>query len=179
MTKIDDPHRIELHHADGSTSPLLIVEADPRDENRPAVLVLPGIAVGARYYLPLARALAAETERNVVARAGYRVLENKYYFDRLYTDVIAGGFKGPIARGVYWINQNVVDGVVNGAGRASTVVGRFIDQQVVDGAVNSSATAANNFGQAFRLLTSGKVQQYGALLFGAAAVFAGAIILFV
>ena len=123
------------------------------------------------------------TERNAVARAGYRVLENKYYFDRLYTDVIAGGFKGPIARGVYWINQNVIDGVVNGAGRLSTVVGRFvykrIDQQVVDGAVNSSATAANNFGQAFRLLTSGKVQQYGALLFGAAAVFAGAIILFV
>jgi NADH-quinone oxidoreductase subunit L len=123
------------------------------------------------------------TQRNAVARAGYRVLENKYYFDRLYTDIIAGAFKGPIARGVYWINQNVIDGVVNGAGRASTVVGRFvykrIDQQVVDGAVNSSATAANNFGQAFRLLTSGKVQQYGALLFGAAAVFAGAIILFV
>ncbi len=123
------------------------------------------------------------TERNAVARAGYRVLENKYYFDRLYTDVIAAGFKGPIARGVYWINQNVIDGVVNGAGRVSTVVGRFvytrIDQQVVDGAVNSSAKGANNFGQALRLLTSGKVQQYGALLFGAAAVFAGAIILFV
>jgi len=123
------------------------------------------------------------TQRNAVARAGYTLLENKYYFDRLYTDVIAGGVKGPIARGVYWINQNVIDGVVNGAGRISTVVGGFvykrIDQQVVDGAVNSSATAANSFGQAFRQLTSGKVQQYGALLFGAAAVFAGAIILFV
>jgi NADH-quinone oxidoreductase subunit L len=123
------------------------------------------------------------TERNAVARAGYRVLENKYYFDRLYTDGIAGGIKGPVARGVYWINQNVLDGIVNGAGRVWTVVGRFIytriDQQVVDGAVNSSATAANSFGQAFRQLTSGKVQQYGALLFGAAAVFAGAIILFV
>jgi len=123
------------------------------------------------------------TERNAVARAGYRVLENKYYFDRLYTGIIAGAFKGPIARGVYWINQNVIDGVVNGAGRLSTVVGRFvykrIDQQVVDGAITSSATAANNSGQAFRQITSGKVQQYGALLFGAAAVFAGAIIIFV
>ena len=28
-----------------------------------------------------------------------RVLVNKYYFDRLYTDVIAGGVKGPIAAG--------------------------------------------------------------------------------
>ncbi|MFN3340658.1 MAG: alpha/beta fold hydrolase [Dietzia sp.] len=60
MTKTDDPHRIELRHADGSTSPLLIVEAGARDPGRPAVLVLPGIAVGARYYLPLARALAAQ-----------------------------------------------------------------------------------------------------------------------
>lgn len=60
MTTIEDPARVELHHPDGSTSPLLIVETDRRDERRPSVLVLPGIAVGARYYLPLARALAAE-----------------------------------------------------------------------------------------------------------------------
>jgi NADH-quinone oxidoreductase subunit L len=118
-----------------------------------------------------------------VAQAGYTTLVNKYYFDHLYTDIITGAVKGPVARAAYWVNQNVIDGVVDGAGRLATVLGRFvydrIDQQVVDGAINSSATAANNSGQVFRQLTSGKVQQYGALLFGAAAVFAGAIILFV
>jgi NADH-quinone oxidoreductase subunit L len=123
------------------------------------------------------------TRRNRVARTGYTVLQNKYYFDWLYTDVIVAAFKGPIARGVYWFDQNVIDTVVTGAGRLSTVVGRFvydrIDQQVVDGAVNRSASAANESGQVFRQLTSGKVQQYGALLFGAAAIFAGAIIIFV
>jgi NADH-quinone oxidoreductase subunit L len=123
------------------------------------------------------------TQRNRVAQAGYTTLVNKYYFDHLYTDIITGAVKGPVARATNWVNQNVIDGVVNGAGRLATVVGRFvydrIDQQVVDGAINSSATAANNSGQVFRQLTSGKVQQYGALLFGAAAVFAGAIILFV
>jgi NADH-quinone oxidoreductase subunit L len=123
------------------------------------------------------------TQRNRVAHAGFTFLENKYYFDKLYEGVIVSAFKGPIARGVYWFNQNVIDGVVNGAGRLSTVVARFvydrIDQQVVDGAVNRSAAAANEGGQVFRQLTSGKVQQYGALLFGAAAVFAGAIIIFV
>jgi NADH-quinone oxidoreductase subunit L len=123
------------------------------------------------------------TQRNAVAQAGFTLLENKYYFDRLYTDGIAGGVKGPVARGAYWIDQNVIDGVVNGAGRLSTAVGRFvydhIDQEVVDGAVNGSASAANRGGQVFRQLTSGKVQQYGALLFGAAAVLAGAFILFV
>ncbi|MGH9233725.1 MAG: NADH-quinone oxidoreductase subunit 5 family protein [Acidimicrobiales bacterium] len=123
------------------------------------------------------------TQRNRVAQVGYTTLVNKYYFDHLYTDIITGAVKGPVARATNWVNQNVIDGVVNGAGRLATVVGRFvydrIDQQVVDGAINSSATAANNSGQVFRQLTSGKVQQYGALLFGAAAVFAGAIILFV
>jgi NADH-quinone oxidoreductase subunit L len=123
------------------------------------------------------------TRRSTVARAGYTVLANKYYFDHLYTDVIAGGVKGPVARGIYWTNQNVIDGIVNGAGRFSTAVGRFvythIDQQVVDGTVAGSAAAAQRGGQAARQLTSGKVQQYGALLFGAVAVFAGALIIFI
>ena len=123
------------------------------------------------------------TERNRVARGGYTVLVNKYYFDRLYTDMIVGSVKGPIARATYWVNQNVIDGVVNGAGRFATVAGRFvyerIDQQVVDGAVNGSATLAEDGGQVFRKLTSGKVQQYGALLFMGAAVLAGVFIIFV
>ena len=46
--------------------------------------------------------------------AGYTLLENKYYFDALYSGVIAEGVKGPIARAAYWINQNVIDGVLNG-----------------------------------------------------------------
>ncbi len=146
--------------------------------------VIAAIGIGASYlWYWRGVGLHGITERNALARAGYRFLENKYYFDHLYTGVIAGGAKGPVARAAYWINQNVIDGVVNGAGRAATVVGRFvyqrIDQQVVDGTVNSSAEVANATGQVFRQLTSGKVQQYGALLFGAAALFAGAIILFV
>ena len=123
------------------------------------------------------------TQRSQVARGGYTVLVNKYYFDHLYTDLIVGSVKGPVARATNWVNQNVIDGVVNGAGRFSTALGRFvytrIDQQVVDGAVNGSAEVAQGGGQIFRQLTSGRVQQYGALLFGAAAVLAGAFIVFV
>ena len=123
------------------------------------------------------------TQRNRAARGGYTVLVNKYYFDYLYTDLIVGSVKGPVARSVYWFNQNVLDGIVNGCGQLATVLGRFtyerIDQQVVDGAILGSAAAAEEGGQIFRRLTSGKVQQYGALLFGAAALLAGAFILFV
>ena len=32
MTKSDTPHRIELRHPDGSTSPLLIVRADSAED---------------------------------------------------------------------------------------------------------------------------------------------------
>ncbi|HMG41236.1 MAG TPA: NADH-quinone oxidoreductase subunit L [Acidimicrobiales bacterium] len=123
------------------------------------------------------------TQRSRPARAGFTLLENKYYFDRLYTDGIAGAFKGPIARAANWVNQNVIDGIVNGAGRITTVVGRFvynrIDQGIVDNVVDGSGFAAEGGGQLFRRLTSGKVQQYGALLFGATALFAGALILFI
>src|SRR3546814_17052137 len=47
------------------------------------------------------------TERNRLARAGHRVLVEKYYLDRLYVDGIAGAIKRPIARAAYWFNQNV------------------------------------------------------------------------
>ena len=77
--------------------------------------------------------------------AGYTFLENKYYLDDLYENVIVGGIKGPDrARPAYWVNQHVIDGVVNGDrprhGRGGP---RFtydvIDQKVVDGAVNGLA----------------------------------------
>ena len=45
----------------------------------------------------------------------------------------------------------------------------------VDGAVNASGTVASESGHALQPVQSGKVNQYGALLFGAAAV--GAIVL--
>jgi NADH-quinone oxidoreductase subunit L len=59
--------------------------------------------------------------RNKLAGTGKRVLENKYYFDWLYTDVITGFVKGPLANATNWFNQHVVDGVVNGVGRGAVV----------------------------------------------------------
>ena len=47
-----------------------------------------------------------------------------------------------------------------------------IDQKLVDGAVNRSGWAASEAGHAMQPTQSGKVSQYGALLFGAATVFA-------
>jgi NADH-quinone oxidoreductase subunit L len=120
------------------------------------------------------------TEKSRLARAGYLVLENKYGFDILYTDIIVADVKGPIARGVYWFDQNVIDGVVNGvawvARRTAGFIYNTVDQQVVDGAVNASGAAAEGSGSVLRKLQSGKVQQYGALLFGGAVIIAGILV---
>jgi NADH-quinone oxidoreductase subunit L len=117
------------------------------------------------------------TERNGAAKAGHTLLVEKYYFDHLYTGVIAGGVKGPVARAAYWFNQNVLDGIVNGIASGVAATGRwtykYIDQGVVDGTVNGSGAVSDTLGQAFRQLQTGKVQQYGALLFGGAVLLAG------
>ena len=74
---------------------------------------------------------------------GYTFLENKYYLDYLYTDVIVAGIKGPIARAAYWFNQNVHRRRRQRRRRAAPCgVGQFVyddvDQEVVDGVVNGS-----------------------------------------
>ncbi len=120
------------------------------------------------------------TERSRALRAGYRVLENRYYFDHLYTGIVAGGIKGPVAKAVYWFNQNVIDGIVNGVGigarRSADWVYANIDQRIVDGAVNGSGAGAEGSGQLLRRMQTGKVQQYGAMLFGGTVVLAGIIV---
>jgi NADH-quinone oxidoreductase subunit L len=122
------------------------------------------------------------TERNKVARAGHTALVNKYYLDKLYTDVIVGAVKGPIARAAYWFNQKGIDGVINGAGTTAVKSGRWvydkIDQGVIDGAVNGSGVAAGGTGGGLRtVMQTGRVQQYAALLFFGAAALAAIFII--
>jgi NADH-quinone oxidoreductase subunit L len=125
------------------------------------------------------RRLVGLTDRFKPAMAGYAFLANKYYLDDLYEKVIVRAIAHPIATAAYWINQHVIDGVVNAAGKAGRLAGgliyRNIDQGVVDGAVKGSGTVANATGTALQPVQSGKLSQYGGLLFGAATV--GAIVL--
>jgi NADH-quinone oxidoreductase subunit L len=120
------------------------------------------------------------TNRSRIARAGHTVLVNKYGFDILYTDWIAGATKGPIARASNWFNQNVIDGLVNGTAVVSRAVAgwtyRNVDQGVIDGTINGSGAGAEGTGQILRRIQTGRVQQYGALLFGGAIVLAGVLI---
>jgi NADH-quinone oxidoreductase subunit L len=119
------------------------------------------------------------TQRVKPLHAGYVFLENKYYLDVLYTEGIVGSIKGPIAQAAYWINQNVLDGVVNGVGIGARGLANFvydvIDQRVVDGVVNGAGASAEGSGSVLRVLQTGRVQNYAAIMFGVAAVSALAL----
>lgn len=123
------------------------------------------------------------TERSAAAKAGYTLLDNKYYLDVLYTDIIAGGVKGPIADGSNWINQNVLDGVVNGVGSGTVAAGRqiytLVDQGAVDGTINMSGRGAKATGGVLSLFQNGRIRQYATMLFGGATVLAGALVVLV
>jgi NADH-quinone oxidoreductase subunit L len=142
------------------------------------------VALGFLVSLALCRAVFSDapsrlkglTQRSKLLGAGHRFLVNKYYLDALYEKVIVRGIAHPIAKAAYWTNQNVLDGIVNAFGiggkRTGNWIYKNIDQRVVDGAVDGSGSMARGTGGALRPLQSGKVNQYGALLFGAAAVAA-------
>jgi len=140
------------------------------------------LAIAVAYAYWFAGRFHGAADRSRVVRAGHTVLVNKYYLDHLYTGMVVGSIKGPIARGAYWFNQNVIDGVVNAAGIGSRKAGellyRFVDQGVVDRAVNGAGIGAEDAGGFLRVIQSGRVQQYGALLFGGATVLAFALALF-
>jgi NADH-quinone oxidoreductase subunit L len=131
------------------------------------------------FYTRRHRALVGLTERFAPARWGYRFLANKYYLDDLYEKGVVHAVAHPIADGAYWVNQHVIDEVVDTTGRSTTKAGRWIyrniDQRVIDGSVDAAGTIASETGHALQPVQSGKVSMYGALLFGAAAV--GAIVL--
>jgi len=62
-----------------------------------------------------------------------------------------------------WIDERVVDGVVNGMGWLNKQLGFFhawFDRTVVDGAVNGVALVTQAFGSVVRLFQTGRIQQY-------------------
>ncbi len=121
------------------------------------------------------------TQRNALARAGYTFLEKKYYLDVLYESIIVAGIKEPIARGVYWFDQHVIDKFVNALGWGARRLGIFtydiVDQKVVDGAVNEIAEVTGETGGLLRYIQSGRVQRYALLLFAAVGLLSLALLI--
>ena len=128
--------------------------------------VLAGVAVYARAW-----------ERDPMLEMGpfTTLLVRKYFLDDLYMKGIVLPIRDKLSAFVYWTNQQVLDGIVNGAARLARWFSRGVngfDQRVVDGAVNGVAQTAGFTGGLLRYLQSGNVQRYAALLFAGVVVLA-------
>jgi len=111
---------------------------------------------------------------------GYRLLANKYWVDELYNATVIAGTLA-FSRVLWWIDANIVDGIVNGV-RHITVVAlgygsNLFDRYVVDGAVNGVASGARGGSMMFRRMQSGLVQNY-ALIMGGGIVLIALVYLF-
>ena len=100
----------------------------------------------------------------------------KYYLDVLYEGIIVRSIKGPVANGVYWVNQHVIDNVLNYAGRGARELGQltyeYVDQRGVDGLVNGLATVTGEAGGEVRRVQTGRLQFYALMLVVAVGLFA-------
>ena len=77
-----------------------------------------------RLLLAWARPATPRRAQRARPRRASTFLVKKYYLDVLYTDIIVASIKGPIANGVYWFNQHVIDNVLNYTGRGAAALGR-------------------------------------------------------
>jgi NADH-quinone oxidoreductase subunit L len=135
------------------------------------LLALGGLALGRRLYRSV-------PERDPTLNMGLltRVLENRYYLDRLYTDVIVRRvIRDTLAVAANWLNDHVIDRVVYlagvGAARAGRATYDYADQRGIDGAVNGIGVSANWSGGLLKFIQSGNVQLY------AGAMFVGVLVL--
>ena len=135
-----------------------------------AVAVL-GIVVGRRMYMP-APAVDPLTKLGWF----YKLLVNKYYLDDIYYKGIVYPIRDSISAAMYWLNQNVFDGAVNGSAAAARASARglydVVDQKVIDGAVNGAGIGARRGSTVLRYIQSGDIQRYAAILFAGVAVLA-------
>ena len=149
------------------------------------------VALGFVAALFVCRALYAEkrapfyglTQRSMPLRVGYTFLWNKYYLDHLYEKVIVAGLIGPVAKAAYWVHMNILDGFVDLVGKFFAAFGKwtykYVDQGVIDASVNGAGRGASGAGGGLSFIQNGKIQQYAAILFGAAALGALALVIFV
>ncbi|MFT4542432.1 MAG: NADH-quinone oxidoreductase subunit L [Planctomycetota bacterium] len=110
----------------------------------------------------------------------YTLIENKYYIDEGVDFVV---IKGTLMLSAVqkWIDENIVDGAVNGVGKLSKVIAlicAWIDSRIVDGMVNGVAGLSQVLGSVVRLFQTGRVQQYVSFAVAGGIALAAGLILF-
>jgi len=132
-----------------------------------ALISVLAVAIGGFFGWRLYRVYA---ETDPITRLGgfYDLLVHKYYLDDIYFDGIVRPVRDTWSAGIYWFNQVVLDGIVNGAAalsRGFSGVIMWFDRNVIDFIVNGAGGAMESFGKGLRTIQTGKVQWYAVGLF--------------
>ena len=98
----------------------------------------------------------------------WNVFQNRYYIDAFYMRAIVYPVRDTWSAGVNWFNQDVLDGIVNGAATLARGLGQVVawfDRTVIDGVVNGAGETAGRTGGVLKYLQTGNVQWYAVGLF--------------
>jgi NADH-quinone oxidoreductase subunit L len=168
---------------EGGAHPIIhVIDFNPVLATISVVIALSGIAIAWAYYTGRIAALRDLSSRNALAGRGKRFLVNKYYLDHLYENVVVSFVRGSLANAMYWINQHVIDNVLNYTGRGARALGHvtydYLDQRGVDGLVNGLATVTTESGGAVRRIQTGRLQLYAFMLVAGVGIFAAALWIF-
>ena len=138
------------------------------------IMAFIGIALG---FLVYRNAFRTSMERDPLEKALgpiWRTLENKFYVDELYDRIIIGTTYGA-GRVLNWIDRHVVDRVVNLTGLATMFLGRvnfIIDDFSLNTVTDDIGEGTIMVGDGVRQSATGKIQDYGAYIFGGVVVVA-------
>ena len=140
------------------------------------LIALFGIALATVLYV-----VRPEIPGRIVGALGqvYTLVRRKYFIDELVEASVLRP-TWALTRTLRWFDENVVDGLVKLVGRLNKLLGHlsaWFDKVFIDGAVNAVAMASQVFGAAFRLVQTGRIQQYAAFAVGGAVLTAAWLIL--
>jgi NADH-quinone oxidoreductase subunit L len=143
------------------------------------IVALGGLLVGWLVYRNYRKGQMDPAERTLGAMFG--VLRNKYYFDELYNTVfVRPAYWLSETFASLWVDKTLIDGTLHLIGRASMSLGlafrEGFENPVINGSGDLVADLVQRFGRAFRIIQTGKVQQY-LLIVMAIVVVLGAVLL--
>ncbi|MGZ5305248.1 MAG: NADH-quinone oxidoreductase subunit L [Actinomycetota bacterium] len=143
---------------------------EPESIHFEAWIALVGTVAALAGFLLAWRLYAPRKERDPLRALGpvWNLLERRFYIDDAYMKWIIYPVRDGLSAAVYWFNQHILDGVVNGAVVATRGLGQVVnlfDRGVIDRAVNGIAGTAGVTGGLLKYIQSGNVQRYMAFLF--------------
>jgi NADH-quinone oxidoreductase subunit L len=163
-TLLEHPHALDF-------SPVPLVTS--------LVVALGGLALGWWVYRGYRKGAMDPTQRAL--GSVFTLLRDKYYFDELYDTIfVRPAYWLSETFASVWLDKGVIDGTLHLIGRGSLRLGHvfrdYFDTPVVNGSGDLIANLVQRFGRAFRVIQTGKVQQY-LLIAMAIVVVVGAVLL--